>query len=473
MFTSKKLGALVLAVLVASVPVLAHAESVVLDPVSSSLATIPATAGDVLVNPVAPAPGPFPAAVVALSAATLGLLPGDVIDALSYGDDFGAPGTPLYFSVDRAAVGTGGPLTPNSLTEVTGVPLGIQPEAADDIFVMFDPASGAFPPFNTQVLDGNGVPVGPFTSYGGFGLGLTELIPLPGAPFNDDIAAFDFGYPGRASLGLRVLLARTRFADAHARHQSPPLGATSGDILASCFGQRGVAAPTTFMGVSFPAVALGLLVGDDVDALAFPAGGPLFSVAPGGPSGYLPGDVLIPGAPATVSIPGAALGLAAADNLDALESLPFSACPVLPGSLPDPDGDGIDLICDNCPGVFNVGQEDSDGDGIGDACDLCTDPFDADGYGAPGFPGGGCLGIDNCVFTANPAQTDTDGDGYGDACDNCPLVANANQADSDFDGVATFATHAPTSRVRDPVALQPWHRQEGAARLQEQWARHK
>ncbi len=52
---------------------------------------------------------------------------------------------------------------------------------------------------------------------------------------------------------------------------------------------------------------------------------------------------------------------------------------------------------------------------------------DPDGDGREGL-------CDNCPLTPNPAQTDSDGDGVGDACDNCPNLANANQADADADG---------------------------------------
>jgi len=80
----------------------------------------------------------------------------------------------------------------------------------------------------------------------------------------------------------------------------------------------------------------------------------------------------------------------------------------------DPDLDGACDGADNCPAIFNPGQEDVDADGTGDVCDVCpasaTIDVDPDGDGV-------CA--DNCPALWNPTQDDGDGDGVGDVCDAC------------------------------------------------------
>jgi hypothetical protein len=52
-------------------------------------------------------------------------------------------------------------------------------------------------------------------------------------------------------------------------------------------------------------------------------------------------------------------------------------CVAPPG--PDADGDGVEDSLDDCPAVYNPGQQDTDHDGAGDACDLTvTFPLDGD-----------------------------------------------------------------------------------------------
>ncbi len=93
----------------------------------------------------------------------------------------------------------------------------------------------------------------------------------------------------------------------------------------------------------------------------------------------------------------------------------------------DSDNDGIPDGCDNCPNTLNSDQVDADQDGKGDLCDACPQEFidDQDGDGL-------CASVDICPLDPD---NDADHDGLCANKDNCASVSNANQEDTDGDGV--------------------------------------
>ena len=104
----------------------------------------------------------------------------------------------------------------------------------------------------------------------------------------------------------------------------------------------------------------------------------------------------------------------------------------------DRDGDGLRNLLDNCPDDANSGQSDLDGNGEGDACDA---DIDGDGY----------LNDVDAFPIASDEWLDSDGDGQGDNSDNCPLVANAEQVDSDNDSIGDECT--TDIPVMSPMAI--------------------
>jgi len=110
----------------------------------------------------------------------------------------------------------------------------------------------------------------------------------------------------------------------------------------------------------------------------------------------------------------------------------------------DDDIDDVGDVCDNCPDDENTGQEDTDLDGIGDVCDVCpNDPLndeDEDGI---------CGTDDNCPQTPNPLQEDDDTDEVGNVCDNCPDDSNPNQEDVDADNIGDICDDCPLDPLND------------------------
>lgn len=286
----------------------------------------------------------------------------DDIDALSYGDDFGADdGSQVLFSVGPGAQGRPG-------TGVEGQRLcpGLAPEPEPDVF------SSSLADGNVLLLDGNG-PIGSCTP--AFPLGLVEA-----ATVRDDLDALDGRDPSAVDADGDGLPERNVYLSLDAA--SPTLGQlgfSEADILKT----SGSDTPSLYAA----AAALGLGPEDDVDALCLRESGDgvlgeddtlYVSLAAGSPSlaaaGAGPGDLLARG-PLRVVARAAALGLAPNDDIDAV-----ACAAVLEGATGDVNCDGsinsVDaaLVLQYNSGLIDalpcLGGADADGNGGVDSVDA-------------------------------------------------------------------------------------------------------
>ena len=113
----------------------------------------------------------------------------------------------------------------------------------------------------------------------------------------------------------------------------------------------------------------------------------------------------------------------------------------------DSDGDGVQDVVDNCPGLSNANQTDQDGDLVGDPCDG-----DRDGDGVDNefdaFPDdetewldsdGDGVGDNADAFPGHAGEwSDQDQDGYGDNTDAFPYDPS-EYLDTDLDGIGNGA----------------------------------
>jgi hypothetical protein len=289
---------------------------------------------------------PNSAPIIVYRAESLGLVPDDDLDGLSFGlEPVFIPGGnyAMEFSVDRAATGSPG----TGVFTEAAAPGGA--EASSDVFESFTPAPPPPPlvPRNRQSWDGNGSSAP--------NLQLREA--TPDGHIGDDLDALE----GPAAIvdtngdGVRDL--PVYFSLAAGSPTLDALGASPADILVCQPGSSGAcgssARPSVFIGYA----DLGLMAGDDVEDFVLDAatGNVEFTLAAGSAPGAIlkrPGFAGCTGpGPCQVLSP-SDVGLLATDDMDALDSLrPVQVCvTIAPGSDPGLRvAHGVCPACPTCP----------------------------------------------------------------------------------------------------------------------------
>lgn len=238
----------------------------------------------------------------------------DDLDALSYGADFGPKDEEtIAFSVAPGSTGL-----PGSAVAAQAACTPAQPQA--------DEFSSVLGGTNTLVFDGDGVNGACPTV---FSLGLIER------PQSDDLDALVDQPPSYVDGNNDGVPERpVIFSLAPGSPSLTQIGAGPADVLYTMNGVLPI--------VYASAASLGLQAGDDLDALCLSDNGigfsftpgtdrMLFSLAAGSPTlasiGASAADVLQPGAPVTVAVHAAQLGLQNSDDLDALKCFSQSTTP--------------------------------------------------------------------------------------------------------------------------------------------------
>jgi hypothetical protein len=479
-----------------------------LDPPSPTLGG-PAGPADTL-NPAPPgtpgfAPPALPPPVVAIPG-----VPGANIDAHGYGNDAvfsGVSPMVVAFSVDEASGGVLGGTGPADVFFNTAT---ILDGAAGDTYLMSLPGGAPLPippgpppcfgPTGNHILiDADGMdfpgPVAfPFPNTPG--LGLVEPPGPPPAPVGtrDNLDAIDLSDPSLVA----PVIPGPPVAGPIFFSLDPPSAAALGPpvppfVTANSAADIFVTGGPWGLGLTrfADAASLGLVVGDDIDALAvdyftgaFPSwlvgGGTdviVFSLVPGSPSlgglvskaagcGYgifaLPvstgGDLFAQGAPVGAGPFVPAVPYLAAEELGLCTFRFYGPGVCLPASLPSDNVDALDItstpLLGDLDGDMRVDgvDTDDDGDAVGDAIDNCplvANPAQTNSDSGPMPPigdvgaignGTGILGDDDTVpggdAEGDVCDADDDNDGTPDGLDLDPGVPRDVTVDDDGDGMA-------------------------------------